>query len=57
MAMEEIIVMDMEGMARNSVEPMSSDITRALAWTSEIQRFFFDGKLSSFDQQCGVQKA
>jgi hypothetical protein len=36
MAMEEIIVRDVEGMVRNSVEPMSSDITRSLAWTSEI---------------------
>ena len=28
MAMEEITVMEVEGMARNSVEHMSSDITR-----------------------------
>ena len=48
MAMEESIVVDMEGMARNSVEPMSSDIMRALAWTSEIQRFFIEGQTEQF---------
>jgi hypothetical protein len=46
--MEEIIVMDMEGMARNSVAPMSSDIMRALACISEIQRFFIEGQTEQF---------
>jgi hypothetical protein len=48
MAMEEITVMEVEGMARNSVQPMSSDIMRALAWTSEIQRFFIEGQTEQF---------
>jgi hypothetical protein len=48
MAMEEITVMEVEGMARNSDAPMSSDIMRALAWTSEIQRFFIKGQTEQF---------